>query len=134
MEKLRYSSFLFVLSFNMVGYNTAESNKELGPPQEVANENDSIGIDTYQIEVPAFDAEEISRNPTVDRVEAVTLVRKYLGLQDNDQLHVDVDHEDEKKYVVQVYDVVMHDDISQTATYGWYYVDKQSGEIVDMFQ
>lgn len=96
MEKLRYSSFLFVLSFNMVGYNTAESNKELGPPQEVANENDSIGIDTYQIEVPAFDAEEISRNPTVDRVEAVTLVRKYLGLQDNDQLHVDVDHEDEK--------------------------------------
>ncbi|WP_157094464.1 hypothetical protein [Metabacillus litoralis] len=55
-------------------------------------------------------------------------------MEEHTTLHVEIDHEDGNRYVVHVYEVVAHDDISHTATYGWYTVTKDSGKIEDMME
>ena len=100
-----------------------ETKDENGQVQEVTSTSD---IQSNQREL------EKENTVSINKAEAESLVREHLGLGDNHFLHVEVDHEEGNKYVIHVYEIVNHEDISHTATYGWYYVDKDSGTIEDM--
>ncbi|MBO1512912.1 hypothetical protein [Metabacillus bambusae] len=102
---------------------TEQSGQKNKIEMETANENDQ-------------DQEEskAKKLPPVNEKDAVRLIREHLGLEEHTTLHVEVDHEEGNKYVVHVYEIVTHDDISHTATYGWYYVSKDSGKIEDMME
>ncbi|WP_273126499.1 hypothetical protein [Bacillus weihaiensis] len=68
----------------------------------------------------------------INSADAEDLVRKYLNFEGNNLMNIRVDHEEDTKYVVQVYEVVEQEGVSHTATYGWYYVDKKTGKIENM--
>ena len=79
--------------------------------------------------------ESKTKKPTLlTEKDAVRIIREHLGLEEHTKLHVEIDHEEGNKYVVHVYEIVTHNDISHTATYGWYYVSKDSGKIEDMME
>lgn len=65
--------------------------------------------------------------------EAEELVRKHLELENQPEMHVQYDHDEQGRYVIQVYEVVGQGDTSHTATLGWYYVDPKTREIESMF-
>lgn len=69
--------------------------------------------------------------------EAVTLVKEHIQGMDADiGLNYNYDGEDDQgNYRIQVFEVVVHgEDESHTATYGWYLVNPETGEITDMFE
>ncbi|MBZ5750791.1 hypothetical protein [Metabacillus rhizolycopersici] len=102
-----------------------ETKDENGQVQEVTSTGD---IQSNQREL------ENENTISINKVDAESLVREHLGLGDNHFLHVEVDHEEGNKYVVHMYEIVNHEDSSHTATYGWYYVYKDSGKIEDMME
>jgi hypothetical protein len=103
---------------------------------EIIDNNGQVIKDNVNNEVTKLAAKQSGFEETsqvsISAKDAEALVRDYLGLQENDRLHVEVDHEEGNKYVVHVYEVVSHEDISHTATYGWYYVYKDSAKIEEM--
>lgn len=73
---------------------------------------------------------EGSGDKTITSAKAEQLVREYLTKKgEYIPSKIRVDHEEGNTYVVQCYDVV--DD--HTATSGWYYVNKTTGEITSVF-
>ncbi|MBM7604200.1 hypothetical protein JOC75_002173 [Metabacillus crassostreae] len=71
---------------------------------------------------------------SISKKDAIALVRDHLNLNGNNTMNVKVDHQDQDKYVVHVYEVVKQDNHSHTATLGWYYVYKSDGQIENMMQ
>lgn len=68
--------------------------------------------------------------------DAVSLIRAQQHLEDNRNVHVEVDHIEESRYVVHVYEIVIDDEstgMGHTATWGWYYVDMNTGAVTSMF-
>lgn len=102
-----------------------EKKDEKGQVQEVTSTGD---IQINQLELDNENTVSISKE------EAEVLVREHLGIDDHHFLHVEVDHEEGNKYVLHVYEIVNHEDSSHTATYGWYYVGKDSGKIENMME
>ncbi|TKJ93938.1 hypothetical protein PaeCFBP13512_00075 [Paenibacillus sp. CFBP13512] len=72
----------------------------------------------------------------VSRAQAIQLVKDKYKLNGSSYLLTDVDHEEDDMYVVHVYEDVVDDEATgegHTSTYGWYYVNKNTGEITSMF-
>ena len=72
----------------------------------------------------------------VSRAQAIQLVKDKYKLNGSSYLLTDVDHEEDDMYVVHVYEDVVDDKATgegHTSTYGWYYVNKNTGEITSMF-
>lgn len=72
----------------------------------------------------------------ISEAQAIQLVKDKYKLNGSSYLVTDVDHEEDQMYVVHVYENVVDDadtGLSHTATYGWYYVNKTTGEITSMF-
>lgn len=65
--------------------------------------------------------------------EAEALVRKHLELENRPEIHIQYDHDEQGRYVIQVYEAVGQGETSHTATLGWYYVDPKTREIESMF-
>lgn len=63
---------------------------------------------------------------------AEELVRDHLDLHDSPETQVLFDHKDNGLYVVHVFDIIGEGKGSHTATRGWYKVDPESKEIIDM--
>lgn len=78
-------------------------------------------------EVREADSEPLTRE------EAEELVRRHLDLDDSPEVNVRYDHEEEGKYVIQVFEIVGQGEDSHSATLGWYYVDPRTQEIESMF-
>ncbi|WP_368503219.1 hypothetical protein AB3N04_13250 [Alkalihalophilus sp. As8PL] len=62
---------------------------------------------------------------------AIKRVKKFLEIQNWEDVHVVVDHESDGKYIVQVFDI-MGNDVGHTMTRGWYTVDINTGEVKEM--
>lgn len=70
---------------------------------------------------------------SMNESQAEDLVRQYLNLTGSDEFYIVTDHMDENgNFVVQVYEVINLGDASHTSTYGWYIVNKDTGEIQEM--
>lgn len=76
-------------------------------------------------------AQNSQSNTNVTEEQAVDLVRKHIGTQD-ENVKVEFDHMDGERYVIHVYEVVEQENSSHTATKGWYYVDQNTGEVTNM--
>ncbi|MFV8826368.1 hypothetical protein [Alkalihalobacterium sp. APHAB7] len=74
------------------------------------------------------------QNGLLTEEEAIEKVRSYLDLQYDPDVNIVVDHEDNGRYLVHVFDIVPgNGGVGHTATRGWYYVDRKTGEIESMF-
>ena len=140
MRKLLSLFCLFVLSFSVVACSfkisglSLEEKSEQGE-KETKDENGQVQEVTSTNDIQSNQREVENENAvSINKADAESLVREHLGLGDNHFLHVEVDHEERNKYVVHVYEIVKHEDISHTATYDWYYVYKDSGKIEDMME
>jgi hypothetical protein len=120
MKFLLHHIFILLLSISVAGGTTEKTG--------VTHSNDNETKESQQPE------HKRKNQILLSEKDAELLVQEYLGLKDNDTLYVEVDHNIGNKYVVHVYEVVNDDDFSHTATYGWYYVYKESGKIEDMMQ
>ena len=101
---------------------------------EQSGQTDKIEMDLTNENDQDQKESKAKKLPPVNEKDAVRLIREHLGLEEHTTLHVEIDHEDGNRYVVHVYEIVTHDDISHTATYGWYTVSKDSGKIEDMME
>lgn len=73
-------------------------------------------------------------NELLTEQEAIAKVKSYLQLQFEPDVHVVVDHEENGRYLVHVYEVIPgNNGVGHTSTRGWYYVDRKTGEIESMF-
>jgi len=73
---------------------------------------------------------------TISQDQAIQRVKDKYKLNGSSYLVTDVDHEEDNMYVIHVYENVVDDAATgegHTATYGWYYVNKKTGEITSMF-
>lgn len=121
---------------------TQERNNELlghvNITYEIILKNDSwlvADIQTKKVESntkPQIDKEDNSEH--ISKKNAEALVRDHLNLNGNSTMNVKVDHQDQDKYIVHVYEVVKEENHSHTATFGWYYVYKSDGRIENMMQ
>jgi hypothetical protein len=101
---------------------------------EQSGQTDKVELETTNENDQGQEESKAKTLTPVNEKDAVRLIREHLGLEEHTTLHVEIDHEEGNRYVVHVYEIVTHDDISHTATYGWYYVSKDSGKIEDMME
>lgn len=73
--------------------------------------------------------EEQSKQITPD--EAEDIIRTALNIPD--EVHVNYDHDEGNFYVIQVFEIVQSDGGGHTATWGWYKVNKSTGEWTEAF-
>lgn len=125
----------------------AEENDQISPDREESGsgQNDTGSRDRDTSDDTDMDNSGSNQNPeseddeeentdentsSIDAAAAEKLVKEYLNMVD-DSLEVVTSHQDENgNYVVQVYELVDQDDgLAHTATYGWYTVDKTTGEV-----
>ena len=142
MKKCLMPFCLFVLSLSIgacsseqTGLSLEEESEQVEIKTKIKDENGQVQEMTSTSDMRSNQGEiENETTISINKADAESLVREHLGLGDNGFLHVEVDHEEGNKYVVHVYEVVNHEEFSHTATYGWYYVDKDSGKIEDMME
>lgn len=98
-------------------------------PADTSKDN---GTTTGDISNPAGLAEKITEAGAIERVQ------KTVGVPPKDW-YLEVDHTDmvggRDYYVVHYYEEVIDDPktgVGHTATYGWYYVDRESGDVYEM--
>lgn len=91
--------------------------------------------DTFDEQKP--DEEEhnqLFESNAISPEQAVQYVKDYLQLHEDDEALVEVDHEQETKYLVHVYDIIAEENIAEHhATRHWFLVDKSTGEIEPLF-
>jgi hypothetical protein len=139
MKKLLSLILLIAMTQTVVACSYEMAGKTLDNVNDLEETEQSGQTDKIKMEVTNENDQEQEKskakrlNP-VNEKDAVRLIREHLGLEEHTTLHVEIDHEEGNKYVVHVYEIVTHDDISHTATYGWYTVSKDSGKIEDMME
>jgi hypothetical protein len=101
---------------------------------EQFRQTDKIKMEMINVNDQEQEESKAKKLTPVNEKDAVRLIREHLGLEEDATLHVEIDHEEGNKYVVHVYEIVTHNDISHTATYGWYTVSKDSGKIENMME
>lgn len=67
------------------------------------------------------------RNVKVSSSQAEEVVRKFVDAASNLVVEYDAESKDGTAWIIHVYEIVDN----HTATYGWYEVNKESGQIVD---
>lgn len=88
----------------------------------------SVSGDVYQEDANAPEKE----SDLISDIQAESIVREKLGLEENKDVRVEFDRMEEKSYLIHVYDVVENDEgKTQNATRGWYLVDPETKEVTD---
>ncbi|MDQ0159376.1 hypothetical protein [Alkalibacillus salilacus] len=104
---------------------SSEKNNETGENGDQAEKGNSSNENSQ--------SEEGNQSGTTES-EAEERVRESIDLPDEGNYRVEFDHKnDDGDYVVQVFEVVEREEGSHTATYGWYIVDADNGEVESMF-
>ncbi|MGL5327736.1 MAG: hypothetical protein ACRDD7_00615 [Peptostreptococcaceae bacterium] len=96
----------------------------------------SISLNTTKIEKNKSIVETLNiKNKDINEKEAVEQVKKYLS-QGGSYLPpiIEVDSIDGNYYIVHAYEIIKNDEESHTATTGWFYVNKLTGEVTDMMK
>lgn len=81
-----------------------------------------------------------SQNSTdeITQAKAEKIVKDYLGINASSSLKVEYNGQDDNgNYIFQIYEMILDDPTSgegHTATWGWYGVNKQTGEVFDALQ
>lgn len=71
----------------------------------------------------------------LSKEEARQIVIDFAQVRNNDNLKTQYDHEEGNDYIFQVFEVVADDaENSHTATFGWYGVNKLTGEVYDTME
>lgn len=106
---------------------------------EGTEDHDNQSDDSHEVESSEENhdsAEETeNNNGPYSSEEAIDLVQKFVqGAELDTELNYSYDGEDEQgNYRIQVFEVVDHGEgESHTATYGWYLVNPETGEVTDM--
>ena len=98
----------------------ATESKEAEPAKEVTKQETTPTKSTQP------ESTEISKE------EARQIVIDFAQVRNNDNLKTQYDHDEGNDYIFQVYEVVADDaENSHTATFGWYGVNKLTGEVYD---
>jgi len=115
-----------------------EADVEPDSEPETNDQEDEASEDPIQEEEPEQDESETVTDEkegyTSD--DAIALVQEYIqGTESDIGLNFNFDGlDDDGNYRIQVFEVVDHGGgESHTATYGWYLVDPDTGEITDLF-
>jgi hypothetical protein len=139
MKKLLSLILLIVLTQTVVACSNEMAGQTLDnvsdqEETEQFGQTDKIEMEMLNVNDQEQEESKAKKLTPVNEKDAVRLIREHLGLEEHATLHVEIDHEEGNKYVVHVYEIVTHDDISHTATYGWYTVSKDSGKIENMME
>lgn len=71
----------------------------------------------------------------ISKEEARQIVIDFAQVRNNDNLKTQYDHDEGNDYIFQVYEVVADDaENSHTATFGWYGVNKLTGEVYNTME
>jgi cell division protein FtsB len=71
----------------------------------------------------------------LSKEEARQIVIDFAQVRNNDNLKTQYDHDEGNDYIFQVYEVVADDaENSHTATFGWYGVNKLTGDVYDTME
>ncbi|SDC22626.1 hypothetical protein SAMN05421734_105156 [Pelagirhabdus alkalitolerans] len=117
----------------------SESDEDESDDEDVSEEDegetDENGSSGEDYEEPETD-QSIGEDGYYNADDAVVLVEEYLEAEGHPS-GMNVQHDgqdDEGNHRVQVFEVVDHGEgDSHTATYGWYLVDEESGDVHDLF-
>ncbi|WP_152656731.1 hypothetical protein [Oceanobacillus sp. CFH 90083] len=109
---------------NQSGTNSNNNGTSNGTDADSSEESQNL----ESVENEGENSEEAS---SIDESTAENLVKAHLNIIDDNSLQAVASHQDEDgNFVVQVFELVdQEDDIAHTATYGWYTVDKDTGEV-----
>lgn len=77
------------------------------------------------------DKNSSNSNDEITKSNAEQIIREGVGVHDG--VNVKVDHEDNGYYIIQVFEIVGEGDSSHTATWGWYKVNKKTGDWEEAF-
>lgn len=114
--------------------NTTDENDQ--PTESEDSTNDENQSDDTEGTDESNDSENSESGGRYSSDDAVRLVKEYLEAEG---LYMEMNYlydgkDDNGRYRVQVFEVVDNGDgESHTATYGWYLVDPETGEITDLF-
>ncbi len=118
-----------------VNDNTDQNEADSGSTEaDTSDDTDSDNSEDNQNSDSVENEEENGEQPAgeIDESAAESIVKAYLDM-DNEDLHYVTDHQDENgNFVVQVYSIVGQGESSQTSTYGWFIVNKDTGEVEPM--
>lgn len=81
------------------------------------------------------EVKKVQQSNKISESKAISLVKNML-VEDNGfgPSIIEVDHIEGNSYVVHAYDIIINEEEGHTATWGWYYVDMNTGNIKSMFE
>jgi len=95
------------------------------------NENDAINQDGEKSSEDNQKNNEEKENKQISPDEAEDIIRNALNIPNG--INVNHDHDEGNFYIIQVFEIVENDEINHTATWGWYKVNKSTGEWTEAF-
>lgn len=126
MKKIVIVVMVLISTLNLVGCDNIDSQKNI--------EKDTITLlNTENLETLSYNSNKdvnYDNNSEITEEDAINLLKNYLN---NNNLYVpsiiDISYEENNDYVIHCYDIVEN----HTSTSGWYYLNKNSGDIRSMF-
>lgn len=115
--------------------NEASEQKQDGSSSD--GNGDTTGSDASGEDQDSDLMEDDGENPEdatapMSESKAESIVKQHLNITDGD-FHVVTDHQDENgNYVIQVFEIIEQGDSSHTSTYGWFIVNKDTGNVEQM--
>ncbi|OLO42329.1 hypothetical protein BTR23_03655 [Alkalihalophilus pseudofirmus] len=108
----------------------SENNKDKDTNNEQSKEEDKERTDTEKRD----EKTDNNKGELLADHEAIAIVRNHLELQFDQDVKIVVDHEENGRFLIHVYDAIPgNNGVGHTATRGWYYVDRKTGEVESMF-
>ncbi|MGL4910900.1 MAG: hypothetical protein ACRC3Y_00580 [Romboutsia sp.] len=117
LKKLMLLSSLFIIVFSMVYINSSITN----------NTHKTRGKNSVEVLMTNSNGKNISEKQAIKNVkEHLHKTGAYVPPR------IDIDSVDGNYYLVHAYEIINNEDESHTATAGWFYVNVNTGEVVDI--
>jgi hypothetical protein len=135
---IKYVMFIILI---LLGYSMSFFNKDAKEtfkllkslPYEL-NENNIIKKNILEQKTEQNNMPKSSKSETITKEQAVNLVKAYLEEKvEYIPSIIEVDSEETERFLVHSYDIIGQGEETHTATSGWYYVNKYTGEVKSMF-
>jgi hypothetical protein len=105
----------------------AEAVVEEAAVESEETESPANEVEAAEAEEPTPAVEE--EKPLTDEEKAIQRLKEYLEIENDDEIHIEIDHEENGKYYIQVFDIEIVNGVGHTVTRGWYIVDKETGHV-----
>ncbi|GAE35785.1 hypothetical protein [Halalkalibacter akibai] len=108
----------------------AEKNVEVVEEEtEELVEEELVEVEATEAVVEIEETEESKDENLTDVEKAIKRLKEYLEIENDEEIHIEVDHEENGKYYIQVFDIEIVNGVGHTVTRGWYIVDKETGKV-----